>query len=128
VSFNETLFKGALRLVSIHFFRAFVCDRSVFTLETRPAREIMRSVTIWIPAVEFSGTMTAIAEWLDDNRHKPTRYKYDHNEDAVLVTLDFPAEVAAEAFAARFDGVYHASTQAASLDRSRQLPTGPSSL
>jgi hypothetical protein len=65
----------------------------------------MRSVTVRICASEFSATMTAISEWLDANRYTPTRYKYDHNEDAVLVTVDFPAEVVAEAFATRFDGV-----------------------
>jgi hypothetical protein len=84
--------------------------------------EIMRSVTVRIRAAEFSATMTAISEWLDANRYKPTRYKYDHDEDAVLVTVDFPAEVAAEAFAMRFDGVYRLSPQPASPDSPRQLP------
>ena len=65
----------------------------------------MRSVTIRISAVEFSGMMTAIAEWLDVNGYEPTRYKYNHDEDAVLVTIDFLARVAAKAFATRFDGV-----------------------
>jgi hypothetical protein len=82
----------------------------------------MRSVTVRIRAAEFSATMTAISEWLDANRYKPTRYKYDHDEDAVLVTVDFPAEVAAEAFAMRFDGVYPLSPQNASPDSPRQLP------
>jgi hypothetical protein len=66
----------------------------------------MRSITVRIRAVEFSATMTAIGEWLDANRYEPTRYKYDHDEDAVLVTVDFPVEVAGQAFAMRFDGVY----------------------
>jgi hypothetical protein len=65
----------------------------------------MRSVTIRIGAAEFSATMTAIGEWLDASRHNPTRYKYDHTDDAVLVTVDFAAEVAAKAFAMRFNGV-----------------------
>ena len=71
----------------------------------------MRSVTVRLRAAEFSATMAAIGEWLDANRYEPTRYKYDHNEDAILVTVDFPATVAAEAFAIRFDGVYHSSPQ-----------------
>ena len=83
----------------------------------------MRSVTVRIRAAEFSTTMTAIGQWLDANRYQPTRYKYDHNEDAVLVTVDFPAEVAAEAFAMRFDGVYRLSPQPASPDRSRRSAT-----
>ena len=52
-----------------------------------------------------AGTMTAIAEWFDVNGYEPTRYKYNHDEDAVLVTIDFLAGVAAKAFATRFDGV-----------------------
>ena len=83
----------------------------------------MRSVTVRICGAEFFSTMTAIAEWLDTNRYKPTRYKYDHDEDAVLVTVDFPAEVAAEAFAMRFDGVYRVLPRTISPDSSRQSPT-----
>ena len=69
----------------------------------------MGSVTVRIRAAELSATMSAISEWLDANRYEPTRYKYDHDEDAVLVTVDFPAEVAVEAFAVRFDGIYDLS-------------------
>ena len=63
---------------------------------------MMRSVTVRLNAAEFSAAMTMIGEWLDANRYKPTRYKYDHHEDAVVVTIDFSTEMAAEAFAARF--------------------------
>ena len=78
----------------------------------------MRSVMVRLRADEFSAQMTAMGEWLDANRYLPTRYKYDHNEDAVLVTVDFWAEMAAEAFATRFDGVRH-SAQPSSPDNSR---------
>ena len=74
----------------------------------------MCSVTVRIPSAEFSGTMTAIAEWLDVSGYEPTRYKYDHTDDAVLVTVDFPAAVAANAFAMRFGGVYRSSSRARS--------------
>ena len=77
----------------------------------------MRSVRVRLRAAEFSATMRAIGEWLDANRYLPTRYKYDHNEDAVLVTVDFAAEVAAEAFATRFDGIYQSSGQPPPSDR-----------
>ena len=83
----------------------------------------MRSITVRIRAAEFSATMTAISEWLDANRYEPTRYKYDHDEDAVLVTVDFPVEVAAQAFAMRFDRVYRLPLRAASPDSWRHLPT-----
>ena len=82
----------------------------------------MRSVTIRICAAEFFGTMTAIAEWLDVNGYQPTRYKYNHDEDAVLVTVDFSAGVAAKAFATRFDGVGRLPLEPASPDTQRQLP------
>jgi len=81
----------------------------------------MRSVTVRICAAEFSSTMTAIAEWLDGNRYTPTRYKYDHDQDAVLVTVDFPSVAAAKAFAMRFDGVDWFSLQPTSSDSRRQL-------
>ena len=76
----------------------------------------MRSITVRIRAAEFSATMKAIGEWLNTNRYRPTRYKYDHDEDAVFVTVDFPAEVAAKAFAMRFEGADSFPLQPASLD------------
>ena len=81
----------------------------------------MHSVTVRILAGEFSATMTAIREWLDANRYKATRYKYDHDEDTVLVTVDFSAGVAAKAFATRFDGVDRFPLQPATPDSRRQL-------
>ena len=51
-------------------------------------KEMMRSVTIRLSAAEFSASMTAIGRWLEANRYEPIRYKYDHNEHAVLVTVD----------------------------------------
>jgi hypothetical protein len=82
----------------------------------------MRSVTIRIPAAKFCGTMTAMTEWLDVNGYEPTRYKYNHDEDAVLVTVDFSAGVAAKAFATRFDGIGRFPLEAASSDAQCQLP------
>jgi hypothetical protein len=73
----------------------------------------MDSVTVRIRAAEFSATMITITAWLDANRYQPIRYRYDHHEDAVLVTVDFPAKAAAEAFATRFDGAYHLSQRPA---------------
>ena len=84
----------------------------------------MRSVTVRLNAAEFSAAMTTIGEWLDTNRYEPTRYKYDHHEDAVLVTVDFPTEVAAEAFAVRFNGSITHLPNPASSD---SLPSGPHS-
>ena len=83
----------------------------------------MCSVVIRINAAEFSATMTAIGEWLNVNRYDPARYKYDHQEDSILVTVDFPAGAAADAFAMRFGGIYLLSPQPTSPDNPRQLAT-----
>jgi hypothetical protein len=80
----------------------------------------MRSVRIRLQAGEFSATMRAMSEWLDANRYVPARYKYDHNEDAVLVTVDFTEDAAAEAFAIRFDGTYYSSRKPISPDSGRR--------
>jgi len=82
----------------------------------------MRSVTVRIRAAEFSAAMTAIGEWLNANRYRPTRYKYDHDENAVFVTVDFPADLEASAFAMRFGGIERFPLQPASLDR--RYPVG----
>ena len=63
----------------------------------------MRSVTVRICAVEFSATIAAMSEWLHANQCEPTRYRYDQDEDAVVVSVDFAVNAQAEAFAKRFD-------------------------
>jgi hypothetical protein len=83
----------------------------------------MRSVTVRLRADEFSSSITAIGDWLDAHRYEPTRYKYDHNKHTVLVTIDFAAEVAAEAFATRFDGDCRLSPQPTLLDSSHRSAT-----
>ena len=82
----------------------------------------MRSVTVRICTAEFSSMMTAIAEWLDVTGYEPTSYKYNDSADAVLVTVNFPSEAAAKAFAMRFDGVDRFPLQPTSPDSRRQLP------
>jgi hypothetical protein len=80
----------------------------------------MRSVTVRVRADEFSASMTAIGDWLGAHRYEPTRYKYDHNKHTVRVTIDFAAEVAAEAFAMRFEGVCRLSPQLTLPDSSHR--------
>ena len=84
---------------------------------------MMRIVTVRLCANKFSSSMTAIGEWLDAHRYKPTRYKYDHNKHTVLVTVDFAGELAVEAFAERFDGVHVSSSQPTSPNSSRRSAT-----
>jgi len=84
---------------------------------------MMRSVTIRLRAAEFSASMTAIGRWLEANRYEPIRYKYDHNEHAVLVTVDLGTELAAEVFARRFDRVHDSSPHPVSPTGSRRSTT-----
>jgi hypothetical protein len=101
---------GEQTLVLVNNILPFIDDASVFTSKNAgQGFHDMRSITVRISAAEFPATMSAIAQWLHTNRYEPTRYKYDHENDDVLVTVDFPAEVAAAAFAMCFDGVDHSS-------------------
>jgi len=83
----------------------------------------MRSVTVRIRAVEFSARMIEITEWLNTHRYRPTRYKYEHDEDAVSVTVDFQEEAAARAFAMRYEGADSFPLQPASQNSRRSLST-----
>jgi hypothetical protein len=62
----------------------------------------MHTVTVRLPADGFSAGMATMREWLDRNSYEPTRFKYDQDEDAVVVSIDFPTDAAAQAFASRF--------------------------
>jgi hypothetical protein len=82
----------------------------------------MHSVTVRLRAAELSAKLTAIGEWLSANQYEPIRYKYDHADEDVLVTVDFPAEVAAKAFAARFEGGFLPFTGTRSGDKLAPKP------
>ena len=82
----------------------------------------MSSVTVRISVSEFSVRMATIGEWLNANPYEPIRYKYTHDEDNVVVTVDFAAEATAQAFAAKFYDVLHLSPQAGPTDRPHLSP------
>jgi hypothetical protein len=42
-------------------------------------------------------------EWLDRNRYEPTKFNYDQDDEAVVLSVEFPNDQEAEAFAGRFD-------------------------
>jgi hypothetical protein len=71
---------------------------------TTPGGYGMRTVSVWLSADGFSAGMATMREWLDRHRYEPTRFKYDQDEDAVVVSVDFPTDAAAQAFATRFGG------------------------
>ena len=63
----------------------------------------MRMVTVRLPAAGFSAALAAMREWLDRNRYEPTKFNYDQDEEAVVLSEEFPNDQEAEAFAGRFD-------------------------
>ena len=64
----------------------------------------MRTITVRLPAAEFSAAMGLMREWLDQNRCEPSKFKYDQEREAVVLSVEFPDDQQAEAFATRFNG------------------------
>jgi hypothetical protein len=64
----------------------------------------MRTVIVHLSGEDFSATIVRMRDWLEKNRCEPTGYRYDQDEDAVVVSVDFTVNAQAEAFAKRFDG------------------------
>jgi hypothetical protein len=62
----------------------------------------MRTVIIRLSAGDFSTTIVRMRDWLEKNRCEPTAYRYDQDEDAVVVSVDFAVDTQADAFAKRF--------------------------
>jgi hypothetical protein len=60
-------------------------------------------VTVRLPAAGFSAALAAMREWLDRNRYEPTKFNYDQDDEAVVLSVEFPNDQEAEAFAGRFD-------------------------
>ena len=63
----------------------------------------MRTITVRLPTAEFSATMGVMREWLDRNRCEPSKFKYDQESEAVILSVEFLDDKQAEAFARRFD-------------------------
>jgi hypothetical protein len=57
------------------------------------------TITTRLKAVEFFVAIVEIREWLDCNRYEPVRFKYDQDEDDVVLSVDFKTEAAASTFA-----------------------------
>ena len=64
----------------------------------------MRTVVIRLSGEDFAGAIVRIRDWLERNRCEPTGYRYDQNEDAVMVSVDFAVDAQAKAFADCFGG------------------------
>ena len=64
----------------------------------------MQTVAIRIVDADFAEQMALMRDWLDCRCSEPTRFIYDQANDGVVVSVEFPNEGDAEAFAIRVDG------------------------
>jgi hypothetical protein len=85
-------------------FFNFGRKRDQLSAKYSSGRQLMRTVTVRLPAAGFSAAMAAMREWLDCNRYEPTKFKYDQDSEAVIVAVVFLDDQEGEAFARRFDG------------------------
>ena len=51
--------------------------------------ELVQTVKVRLPAADLSYEMATMREWLDRNSCEPTKFKYDKDEDEVVVSIDF---------------------------------------
>ena len=78
----------------------------------------MRAVVVRLVDADFARQMASIGEWLDRYRCEATRFVYDQADGEVVVSVEFPNDSDAEAFAIRFNG------QSSADNGSRANPTG----
>jgi hypothetical protein len=64
----------------------------------------MHTVIIRLSGEDFSTAIARMRDWLEKHSCEPTAYRYDQDEDTVVVSVDFAIEAQAQAFAKRFDG------------------------
>ena len=62
----------------------------------------MRTVVLRLSGVEFPTAIVRMRDWLERNRCEPTGYRYDQDEDTVVLTVDFAVDAQAKAFVKRF--------------------------
>ena len=63
----------------------------------------MRTVTVRMRASDLAHQIAAMREWLDRNRYEPAKFKYDQEDEAVVLSVDFPNDQEGEAFAGHFN-------------------------
>ena len=59
----------------------------------------MRTVAIRLVNADFAQQMALMRDWLDRQCSEPTRFIYEQANDEVVVSVEFPNEGDAEAFA-----------------------------
>jgi hypothetical protein len=63
----------------------------------------MPTVTVRLPGAGFAAAMAAMREWLDNNRCEPVKFKYDQDDEEVIVYVEFLEDLEGEAFSRRFN-------------------------
>lgn len=63
----------------------------------------MRTVVVRVADGDLSGDLAQMREWLTRHGYDPARFVYDQAEDALVISIEFPDDQQAEAFATRFD-------------------------
>jgi len=64
----------------------------------------MRTVTIRLSGENFATAIVRIRDWVRKHRYEPTGYRYDQNDETVVMSVDFADHSQAKAFAKRFGG------------------------
>ena len=64
----------------------------------------MHTVTIRLSGEDFATAIMGMRDWLEEHRCEPAAYRYDQDEDTVVVSVDFAVDTQAKAFAKHFDG------------------------
>jgi hypothetical protein len=64
----------------------------------------MHTVTVRLSGEDFATAIVRMRDWLEKHRCEPTAYRYDQNDDTVVVSVNFTADTQAKAFAKHFDG------------------------
>lgn len=62
----------------------------------------MRTVVLRLSGEKFSTAILKVRDWLEKNRCEPTGYRYDQDEDTVVLSVDFAVDARAKEFVKRF--------------------------
>jgi hypothetical protein len=63
----------------------------------------MRTVVVRMGDADFSNQMVEMREWLDRHRYEPVKFTYSQSDSGLVISVEFPDPVEAEAFATHFD-------------------------
>ena len=64
----------------------------------------MPIVVVRVGDADFSNKMVEMREWLDRHRYEPVKFVFNQSDSGLVISVEFPDAVEAEAFATHFDG------------------------